>query len=184
MNIVDNIEVDFRDIVVHDGLTDKQNAYVYWRELGFTPRQAAKRAGYGCVKTGARDNENNPQIRELLDKYVKDNRPRLDVDRNQVVEGIMEALAVAREQSDPKVMIQAWTEIARITGVQAPVVTKVEHEHGGTISVNHMKEVSDQRLLQMLGKKRELDYIEDAEYEVVEHAEDAESEVGQLERDD
>jgi len=47
-----------------------------------------------------------------------------------------------------------------------------------------MKEVSDQRLLQMLGKKRELDYIEDAEYEVVEHAEDAESEVGQLERDD
>jgi hypothetical protein len=93
-----------------------------------------------------------------------DARVRYDLDRDHVVAGLMEALSVAREQSDAKVMIQAWIELARITGVQAPEVKEIRHT--GTVDVNHMRRMNDSELLEVVGRKRELTI--EADYEVVE----------------
>ena len=156
--------IDLAEVQIYDGFTEKQNFYVYWRQLGFTPRQAAKRAGYDDARQAAIANEQNKRINTVLGKMQTEARVRYQVDRDHVVEGLMEALSVAREQSDAKVMIQAWTELARITGVQAPEVKEIRHT--GNVDVNHMKHMNDSELLAVVGRKRELTI--DGEYETVE----------------
>lgn len=141
-------------IQIYDNLTPRQNAYVYWRQQGLSPYQAAKRAGYHDARSAAHTNDNMPAIRELIGKLDEARRVRFEIDRDRVVEGIMEALSVAREQSDPKSMIQAWTEIARITGVQAPEVRRVEVT--GEITQHHIARATDRELLQLVGRTRQL----------------------------
>ena len=154
--------VDIRDVTFHDGLTNKQNFYVYWRLLGFTPKQSAKRSGYTDPTEASSINERNKQIAGIVSKMQQDAKVKYDIDRDSEVGGIFEALSVAREQSDPKIMIQAWTEIARITGVQAPEVKEIRHT--GNVDVNHIRSASDRELLELVGRERT---IEPVEYEVV-----------------
>ncbi len=169
-NLVDKTELEFdpRNVDYFDELTSLQNAYVYWRHLGFTPLQSARRAGYSSPKESSRENERNKTLKGILQQVEEEARVRYDVDRDRVIEGIMEALSVAREQSDPKVMLQAWVETARITGVQAPEVKKIEVQ--GEVTQHHITDASDKDLLEILGKRRELELPAlEADYEVLEH---------------
>lgn len=176
-NVPAPTEFDTRDIDWHDGLSALQNAYVHWRRQGFTPLQSAKRAGYHNARDGWRDNERNPLVKKLVQEGEAELRVRHKIDRDRVVEGIMEALSVAREQSDPKIMLQAWTEVARITGVQAPEVKRVEMEASGTIEHHHISTASNRELLELVGKARELESSQSViqgEFTRLENNEDAE----------
>jgi phage terminase small subunit len=156
------------DATVYEDLTALQNNYVFWRQQGLTAHQAAKRAGYENINKATIQNENHPKIKDLVTIADTRHRIRYEIDRDRIVEGIMEALSVAREQSEPKVMIQAWTEIARITGVQAPEVKRVEFS--GRVTQHHYRTASDQELLALVGRNRELPAIEnpiEAEYEEI-----------------
>ena len=161
-------KVDDDDFVLPLGheydLTPQQGRFAYWRSFGMTPTQAAKRAGYTRPSEALRTLESIPKVRELIKRLANEARVRYDVDRDRVVEGLMEALNVAREQSDARTMIQAWSELARITGVQAPEVKRVELV--GEVTQHHLMTVSDKELLAMVGKDRELDALE-GEYEDV-----------------
>lgn len=169
-NLVEKTDLEFdpRNVDYFDELTGLQNAYLYWRHLGFTPLQSARRAGYAAPKESARENERNKTLKGLLQEVEEKARVRYDVDRDRVVEGIMEALAVAREQSDPKVMLQTWVELARITGVQAPEVKKIEVQ--GEVTQHHITGASDKDLLEIIGKRRELEPPAlEGDYEVLEY---------------
>ena len=155
-------EFDSRDIDWHDDLTPLQNAYVHWRRQGFTGIQSAKRAGYSEPKQSHRENARNPLIKRLVTEGEEELRVRFKVDRDRVVEGIMEALSVAREQSDAKIMLQAWTDVARITGVQAPEVKRVEMEAHTQVDHHHITHASDRELLELIGRERELDILRPA----------------------
>lgn len=150
-----DIPLTTTDIVYQDGLTPQQSAYVHFRSLGLNASQSAKRAGYPENKRINLDLDRNPRIRAAIDRIREEARIRFDIDRDRVVEGIMEALSVAREQSDAKIMILAWTELARITGVQAPEVKKLEIS--GEVTAHHLAQVSDKQLLTLLGKERTLE---------------------------
>lgn len=158
----EGVELDPTDMVMVDELTPMQNMYQYWRGYGFTPRQSAKKSGYKDLKQAIRVNEANPIIRKSIEEMASRVKVRHKVDRDAVVDGLMEALSVARERSDAKQMISGWVEIARITGVQAPEVKVMKVE--GEITQTHISQAPDAELLKILGKERTLPII-DAEFE-------------------
>lgn len=150
------LAVNPADITFHEGLTPLQNAYIYFRQQGLTSSQAAKRAGYEEPVKAGRMNEQNAQIRTLIEQQERECRVDIQIDRGRVVEGMLEALAVAREQSDAKVMLDAWDRIARVTGVGAPETKKIDISVDGQISHNVLTKASDSELLALVGKYREL----------------------------
>jgi hypothetical protein len=160
-------EFDVRNAESYTGLTEMQNLYVYFRQLGFTPTQAARRAKYDDPISSGRDNERNAYIRQLITEIPADRRPIIEIDRQKVLEGMLEALAVAREMSDPKTMLNVWSEITKVCGVGAPEVKRIEIE--GKVQQHHIAKASDRELLAIIGRKRELQTLE-GDFERVEDA--------------
>lgn len=152
-------------IEFYDDLTEKQSVYLYWRLLGYTPGQSAKKSGYGQPAQAARANEDNPLIRQIVADRTAQNKVKYNMDVHDVVGGMLEALSVARERSDAKTMLESWKEISTQLGLAAPEKKVIEIQ--GEITHDHIASASDAELLRLLEKKRELPEIIDAEFEEV-----------------
>lgn len=156
------------DVEGKNTLTQMQAGYAYWRGMGLTPAQSMRRAGYSDTKW--RENETHKVIRRVIDELVEMARTKYDIDRDAVVAGIMEGINVARDQSDPSQMIKGWTELARITGVEAPERKTLEVVDKSA-TAKELQKLGDRALLKALGKRRllpDLQDIEEAEFEEIE----------------
>ena len=156
-------------------LNAEKRAYAYWRGVGLTPVQALKRAGMfytGNAFSNSRravELEADPQIRQVIDRIYEENRYRYEIDRDRVVEGLMESINVAREQSDSTAMINGWKELAKVTGVGAPERKEIVLSQTNP-STEALKQAPDDELLKLVGKERSLQLaepIEDAEFEEI-----------------
>jgi len=79
---------------------------------------------------------------------------------------LMEAINVAREQSDSTAMINGWKELAKVTGVGAPERKEIVLSQNNP-STEALRQAPDDELLKLVEKKRSLQLtgpIEDAEY--------------------
>jgi hypothetical protein len=156
-------------------LSNEERAYAYWRGCGMTPIQALKRSGFAFNKNGfnqiTRINqlETNPRIRNTISRIFEENRIRYEIDRDRIVEGLLEAINVAKEQSDSTSMINGWKELAKVTGVGAPERKEIVLTQNNP-STEALRQAPDEELLKLVGKERSLALtgpIEDAEYEVL-----------------
>ncbi len=157
---------------------DEERAYIYWRGVGLTPSQALRRSGYPVLSTRfekvtkVNELEANPKIRAAIQHLFEENRVRYNLDRDRVVEGLLEAINVAREQSDSTAMINGWKELAKVTGVGAPERKEIVLTQNNP-STEALRQAPDDELLKLLGKQRTLGFIEppvtieDAEYEEI-----------------
>jgi len=147
------------------------SSYIYWRSMGLNPDKAGHRACKSIDPVQRRSwilaLERRPEIQEAIQHQTNRATMKLTIEREHVVEGLLEAINVAREQSDPKSMISGWSEVAKIAGVSAE--SKVQEQPTATLTDSDMAKVSDQVLLKLLGKQRALppinmdvDTIEDA----------------------
>lgn len=162
------------DIEGKEKLTDKQAAYAYWRGMGLTPRQSMKRAGYADFKW--REVELNKTVRACVEEFARQARLKYDIERDDVVAGIREAINIARDQSDPNSMIKGWTEIARITGVEAPERKQVDVNVSGKVEHHQLSQASDKQLLELLGKNRAMPELIEGEFEEVDVHEEVRTE--------
>lgn len=152
-------------------LTSVERAYAYWRGCGLSPAQSLRRTGdtsSDASRNQARQLrlESDPRIKAVILRIYEENRIRYEIDRDRVVEGLMEAINVAREQSDAQNMISGWKELAKITGVGAPERKEIVLSQGN-LSNDQLRQVSDEDLLRLVGKERTLalpSTIEDVEY--------------------
>lgn len=151
-----------RFAVREDGLTEREHKYVQARLLGMTPHQAAKHAG---VKSPDAI-EGSPKVYTAIQKGFEEARQRFQVSREEVVEGIKEGIDLARLTSDAGNVIKGWTEIARICGLIAPAKTEVAVSVDQPLLPSKLKELPTEQLLQLVGKRRELEILE-AEFEEV-----------------
>ena len=156
-------------------LKNEERAYIYWRGCGLTPAQSLRRCGFPAnISSFDRTRriaewESNPKIREAVQKIYEENRVRYEIDRDRVVEGLIEAINVAREQSDSTAMINGWKELAKVTGVGAPERKEIVLSQSNP-STEALKQAPDDELLKLVGKERSLALtspIEDAVYEVI-----------------
>lgn len=149
-----------------DDLSDRERKYVQARLLGMTPAQAAKHLGATRPAQEAEVIEARPRVYQALTKGFDEARQRFQVSREEVVEGIKEGIDLARLTSDAGNVIKGWTEIARICGLIAPAKTEVAVSVDQPLLPSKLKELPTEQLLQLVGKRRELEILE-AEFEEV-----------------
>ena len=131
-------------------LTDKQDAFVDNILKGEEPHLAAHHAGYANgYKHGVTVMKN-----EKVQAALRDARDELSsaaqIRRADVIDGIMEAIGMARLAADPATMIKGWTEVGKILGHYTPEVKRVEVSMNQKRLQSKYEAMTDEELLRII----------------------------------
>lgn len=109
-------------------LTSKQLRWIEEYLLDFNGAAAAVRAGYSpkTARSIACELLTKPDIRAVLQAKQGVLAKELEITRQGVVKGFLEAVEMGRQQQNPGAMVSALREIAKMLGFHAPEVKRVE----------------------------------------------------------
>ena len=109
-------------------LTPRQAQFVREYVTGGNAAEAARRAGYSerTAKAIACELLTKPDLQEAIQALQAENAAKWDITRKDVIEGVLEAVAMARVQGEPMAMIAGYRELARMMGFNAPEAHRVE----------------------------------------------------------
>ena len=108
-------------------LTAKQQRFVEEYLVDFNGARAAVAAGYGRsgAKVAAHRLTNSNPVRAAIAARQGVDAQRLQIDRHGVIQALLEAFALAREQRNPAAMVAATREVARALGLYPGTEHKV-----------------------------------------------------------
>lgn len=121
-------------------LTEKQTAYV----------DAVLEGAPTTVHRGAAGTE---KVREALKEARTELEELSTLKRVDVLDGLMEAIDMARTLAEPANMISGWKEVAKIMGYYAPETKRIELTADQSNLSKKIEQLSDQELLEMLQKR-------------------------------
>ena len=75
---------------------------------------------------------------------------RLSIQREDVLNGLVEAAAMAKLQCDPAGMVAAWKQVGHLMGFYSPERIKVDMSVQGQTLVNQLERFSDAELLALM----------------------------------
>ncbi len=109
-------------------VTPRQRFFAAQYALDHNGAGAAVRAGYApkSARVMACQLLAKPNIRALVAQHEAAAADELGLTREKVLEGLRDALEMARQQNNPVAMVAALRESAKISGFYAPERTKVE----------------------------------------------------------
>ena len=109
-------------------LTGKQCRWVDEYLVDLNGAAAAVRAGYSekSARAIASENLTKPYIQAVLQARQAALASELHVTRQGVIQGLLEAVNMSREQQNPGAMVGALREIAKMLGLYEPEVKRVE----------------------------------------------------------
>lgn len=128
-------------------LTAGQEKFALARASGLNAKDSMVAAGMKPNDGTANALEKLPHVQELLKAEQRRNAYMLGLTREQVLQGMMDAVEQAKILSDPLTQIAGWREIAKVCGFYAPEVKKVEISGTGKQVVDRMRQLSDAELL-------------------------------------
>lgn len=134
-------------------LTDKQKAFVqFWAE-GDSMLNAYTRAGYSIKQASyAFRMAKMPNILALKNKYAEEYRAATHLKKKDVIQGIKDAIDMAKLMSEPQSMISGWREIGKLLGYYEPKKVDLTVSVNGTIQVERMNKMTDAELLEIISK--------------------------------
>mgnify|MGYP003444099325 CR=1 FL=1 len=130
-------------------LTPRQEQFVENYVLCDNATEAARRAGYGERGAGVTATRllKNANVLAAIDVLRAANAERFALSREAVIEEILAAIAVAKEQSNPLVVISGWREIAKMCGFYQPVKHQVEIPRTQSDMLRRFEAMSDEELI-------------------------------------
>lgn len=135
-------------------LSLKQDSFARHYALTGNASEAARLAGYAekSAKVSAcrlLTKDNNVQSAVRTYRYEIENS--MAMSRDRVIEGLLEAVAMARAQADPGAMIAAFREIAKICGYYTPERTlKVDINIEAKRFIDKLETLSDAELVALV----------------------------------
>lgn len=151
MNAIARADVDFSKLMPV-GLTEDEVNFVYNVEiLGLPVRKAAAMAGMPLGKSVA---PHIVQSREIAKRAL---RGALQITREDVVHGYMEAVEMAKLLADPLTMIVGWEKTAKLLGLEAPQRVDINLTASIEVAQSRIKTMSDSELAQSLGANNIID---------------------------
>ncbi|MCF8210129.1 MAG: terminase small subunit [Rhodoferax sp.] len=90
------------------------------------------------------------KVSEALQARQMADATRLSLRREDVLNGLLEAISQARVLSNPMAMIRGWAEIAKMLGMMAPERIKVDVNVAGKVEMGRLNQLSDAELLQII----------------------------------
>lgn len=134
-------------------LTAKQARWVSEYLACGNASASAVKAGYspnGASVAGARMLR-NASVQKALQARQTADAARLSIQREDVLNGLQEAINQAREQGNPMAMIRGWAEIAKLMGLYAVETKRMEVSTPGQGVLGRMELMSDAELLGIIG---------------------------------
>ena len=138
-------------------LTEQQEEYVEGVLDGKAKSRAALDAGYSHGPQSHRLDRN-----ELVQTALAERREELSsatqITRAGVLNGILDAIEMARVMADPMAMLAGYRDISKMMGYNAPEVKKVEISDTSNTLARKIKSMSDEDLLNVIeGEARLVD---------------------------
>ena len=139
------------EIDVDKPLTEKQKAFVQSWAKGNSISRACLDAGFADDGLGYRL-VRMPNILALKAQLSAKYEATAGMDRKQVMDGLKEAIEMAKLMSEPASMIQGWKTIGQMCGYFAPVEHRVKVDVTGNVTMQTLSALSDAELLEMIEK--------------------------------
>jgi len=134
-------------------LTAKQQRFVAEYLVDGNGTRAAVAAGYG--RAGARVAAHRlitkVAIKAALAATQAQDAQRLQIERHEVIMGLLEAIELARAQGSPGAMISGFTAIARMLGFHSPAVHQVVVGRDAEALLGRFEAMSDAELASLAG---------------------------------
>lgn len=131
-------------------LTHKQKAFVKFWAQGESPKAAAEKAGYSsnCSHTYAMTRM--PAIRKIYEEEKRLYAESCQMTRKRVMDGLLEAVEMAKIMNEPASMVSGWREIGKMCGYYEPIRKKVEVNISGSVIAERMNRLSDAELMKII----------------------------------
>ena len=139
-------------------MNDRRTRFVQEYAVDLNGTAAAVRAGYapGSAKVTASRLLSDANIRQLLLSHQSETARKLELDREKVLAGLLEAVDVARVQGDPGAMIAGWREIGKMLGYYAPErAVKVDISIAAKRAIDELETLPDAELLEIVAAAAE-----------------------------
>ena len=109
-------------------LTPKQLRWIDEYLIDFNGAAAAVRAGYSpkSARSIAHENTTKPDIQAVLQARQAAMAQELQITRQGVICGLLDAVEMGRKQQNPSAMVGALREVAKMLGFYEPEVKKIE----------------------------------------------------------
>lgn len=131
-------------------LTDQQKLFVNQIVKGASPTVAARIAGYANPDKQGYNIVKSPKIANAIKYLHKKHEQAAQMTRKKVMDGMLEAIDMARLQADAGNMIAGWREIGRMCGYYAPEVKKIDISITAKRVIDKMETLSDDDLVKMI----------------------------------
>jgi len=137
-------------------LTLKQYRFIDEYLIDLNGAQAAIRAGYSphCAKEQASRLLTYAHVQAEIEERNKDIEIRLEISRENVLEGFQEAYEIAKSSNNPGAMTGANRELGKMCGYYEPDKKQIEVSQAGEKQhLRYLESLSDEELLGMLGEE-------------------------------
>ena len=137
-------------------LSLKQSRFVDEYLIDLNGAQAAIRAGYSprCAKEQASRLLTYAHVQAEIEERNKDIEIRLEISRENVLEGFQEAYELAKTNNNPGAMTGANRELGKMCGYYEPEKKQIEFSQTGEKQhLRYLESLSDEELMGMLGER-------------------------------
>lgn len=131
-------------------LSPQQKIFVDCIMQGKNQVTAARIAGYSKPQSMGDQVIKSPKVGAAIKYLHQKHEAVADVSRKKVMDGLLEAIDMARMQADCTNMISGWREIGRMCGYYAPEVKKIDVNITAKRVIDKMETLSDSELLKMI----------------------------------
>ena len=131
-------------------LTVKQQRFVDEYLVDCNGARAAVAAGYGVAgsRVAAHRLLTRANVRAAIKARQGVDARRLEIGRQEAIEGLLEAVNQAKAMGDPMALVAAWREIGRMLGFYAPERRQVEvkADAGAEVDQRRLEAMTDAEL--------------------------------------
>lgn len=125
-------------------LSDRQKKIVDAKMQGASDRAAIDAAGY---KTNSVVAARTEAVKIALAEARQEVRNASTLTRLDIIDGLMDAISMARTAADPGAMINGYDKLAKIIGAYEPQIHKIELSENGARLLKKMEAMSREELL-------------------------------------
>ncbi len=135
-------------------LTPRRQRFVDEYVLCGSGAEAARRAGYSekTARAIAAELLTKPDVLAAIQALQAQNAVRWDMSRQDVLSGVLEAIALARAKADPATMLAGYRDLARMCGFNEPEAVRVAVAgSGAAVMAAKFVAMSDAELIALVG---------------------------------
>lgn len=133
-------------------LTEKQRNFGKFWGQGETISSASIRAGYATSAIGY-NLARRPQIVAIYEAEKAAYEASAGMTRKRVMDGLLEAVDMAKLMAEPASMVSGWREIGRMCGYYEPIRKTLDITVNGNVTMERMNRLSDAELLKLIEEK-------------------------------